>query len=230
MRLEEFVHRMAWHHTTGTAAVRIMADFTIRPATAGIPATEEPVVWFSVNPRWERSANKSLKGPDGSIRRLGFAETVSVGRGAGRFGLPVDKLIPWPAIAEAAHIAPKMVRALEQAAVVMGGDTNEWYRILGSVGTADCVFEYLDGDVWRNFLEEVNRVLATLPPDDSVPGPTILVEQNICAEFAHQVAGEFPRNKSQTSPSPVPMKRRSLGDSLKKLAHSWSRPFGRSPR
>ena len=219
---------MAWHYTTGTAAVAIMRGFTIRPATAGIEATEEPVVWFSTNPHWEHSANKSLKDPDGRVRRLGFAETVSVGRGAGRFGMPVEKLTPWPAIAQAAHIAPAMARALEKAAVVMGADAREWYGILGSVGTANCVFEYLDGDVWRNFLEEINRVLATLQPDDSVPGPTIFVEQNVCTEFARHIAREILRDKSPPSPSPVATPRHGLGDALKRLGRALGRVFGRT--
>ena len=221
---------MAWHYTTGTAAVGIMRSFTIRPATAGIEATEEPVVWFSTNPHWEHSANKSLKGPDGRVRRLGFAETVSVGRGAGRFGMPVEKLTPWPAIAQAAHIAPEMTRALEKAAVVMGADAKEWYGILGSVKTRDCVFEYLDGDVWRNFLEEVNRVLATLQPDDSVPGPLTLIEQNVCAEFAHHVAKEILRTKYPSSPSRVATQRHRLSNSLRKFGRSLARTFGRSSR
>jgi hypothetical protein len=224
------VKPMAWHYTTGTAAVGIMRDFTIRPATAGIAATEEAVVWFSTNPHWEHSANKSLKGPGGRVRRLGFADTVSVGRGAGRFGMPVEKLTPWPAIAQAAHIAPAMARALEKAAVVMGADAREWYGILGSVGTANCVFEYLDGDVWRNFLEEINRVLATLQPDDSVPGPLTLVEQNVCAEFARHIAREILRNKSPPSPLQAATQRRSIGDSVRKFGRSLARAFGRTSR
>jgi hypothetical protein len=228
--VEDLVKPMAWHYTTGTAAVAIMRGFTIRPATAGIEATEEPVVWFSTNPHWEHSANKSLKDPDGRVRRLGFAETVSVGRGAGRFGMPVEKLTPWPAIAQAAHMAPEMARALEKAAVAMGADAREWYRILGSVGTADCVFEYLEGDVWRNFLEEINRVVATLPPDDSVPGSLTLVEQNVCAEFARHIAREILRNKSPPSSSPVAPPRHGLGDGLKKFGRSLARAFRRTSR
>jgi hypothetical protein len=135
------------------------------------------------------------------------------------------KLIKLPAAG-----SPEMARALEKAAVLMGADAREWYGILGSVGTADCVFEYLDGDVWRNFLEEVNRVLATLQPDDSVPGPTIFVEQNVCAEFARHIAREFARNNSQTSPSPVATPRHGLGDFLKKWGRSLARAFGRTSR
>lgn len=50
------MNRMAWHYTTGIAAVDIMRSVTIRPATGGIAATEKPVVWFSTNPHWEHAA------------------------------------------------------------------------------------------------------------------------------------------------------------------------------
>jgi hypothetical protein len=95
---------------------------SVRAQEISLEDLVKPMAWHYTTGTAAHSANKSLKGPGGHVRRLGFAETVGVGRGAGRFGMPVEKLTPWPAIAQAAHIAPKMARALEQAAVLMGAN------------------------------------------------------------------------------------------------------------
>jgi hypothetical protein len=34
---------------------------------------------------------------------------------------------------------------------LMGGDPTQWYGTTSPVATSECVFQYLDGDVWRDF-------------------------------------------------------------------------------
>src|SRR5437867_4326059 len=73
---------MVWHYTVQRHLPGIIASEEIRPATAGVPRGERPVVWFSANPEWEATANK-----DALNVRTGMVERLSRERTHDLFGL-----------------------------------------------------------------------------------------------------------------------------------------------
>jgi hypothetical protein len=130
--------------------IQIREAGVLRPATAGVPQGEIPVVWFSARQHWEPTANKNLQLPDGRIVSLDFAETISRGEGGWRFGMPVESLIPWRRLREAARITPKTATGLIRAAKRQGADQAFWYGSLEPVPLHACVIERLDADTWVN--------------------------------------------------------------------------------
>jgi hypothetical protein len=202
--METPVTQTAWHYTTGALALQIIRDGVIRPATAGIPAGERPVVWFSTQPHWEQTANKLLKQQDGTLRSLSFEETIAHGGGGGRFGLPLDRLLPWPELALAANIGPQSVRALERAAQLLGADCAYWYGSVTPVATSDCEVECLENGTWCNFFESVRE----------------RIRQAGAAGEARRVGGDQPAAKADSMTEKV----------YRQLMQDGERPAPRSSR
>jgi hypothetical protein len=146
------VEVMAWHYTIGLRAQSILSDGLIRPATAGVPAGETPVVWFSTRQHWEPTANKAMAKDGLYIRRLTFEETIERGGGGWRFGLPVDRLVAWRNLSRLANISRETANGLVRAARKSGADPAFWYAALGPVVVAECVIERLDGDEWHRLV------------------------------------------------------------------------------
>lgn len=71
-----------WHYTIVQYLPSIIADGEIKLATEYV-WEGRPVVWFSTNPRWEETANKSWES-NGVIRFLDKDETEQVGQGLAR--------------------------------------------------------------------------------------------------------------------------------------------------
>jgi hypothetical protein len=63
-----------WHYTTGQKFRMIVADGEIKPAVAGVPPGEQPIVWFSTALDWEPTANKSGLSADGTLEHLDRAK------------------------------------------------------------------------------------------------------------------------------------------------------------
>jgi hypothetical protein len=140
--------KLAWHYTVGVRMAEILKAQELRPATAGVPQGEIPVVWFSTRPFWEPTANKSLQNDQGEIVRLGFEQTIEHGGGGWRFGVPTALLLPWRELKIAARIAPQWVRGLKQTAKKIGSDPMHWYGSIQPVPIDTCTIERLDGDAW----------------------------------------------------------------------------------
>jgi len=117
------------------------------PATAGVQAHEEPVLWFSLNREWEQSACKMRKTP-GGMQRLTKDETKALCGGLVRFGYPARLLVPWPAIAAKAGISKDMLTALEKAGQIMGADPGEWLGHLGSMPISLFIIEIEQEGKW----------------------------------------------------------------------------------
>jgi hypothetical protein len=140
--------KMAWHYTIGLYADSIRDSGELRPATAGVPAGETPVVWFSTRQLWEPTANKGCIDSAGHRIGLTFKQTVEHGGGGWRFGVPSDELIPWKRLIDEARIAPDFARGLVKSAQRSGADPAFWYGSLQSVLIARCLIERLDGESW----------------------------------------------------------------------------------
>ena len=140
--------KIAWHYTINKRAVLILKDGFIRPATAYVPADEIPIVWFSTNQNWEPTANKALINDSGHATSLTMQETIQVGGGGWRFGMPTEKLIYYRKAIQAANISAGTARGLEQAARDVGSNPTWWWGAIEPVNVSDCIVERLEGDTW----------------------------------------------------------------------------------
>jgi len=125
--------KTAWHYTTGEKAKLIFESGELKPTGAFIEAHEKPILWFSTNQDWERTANKWIMAPDGKILPLTMEETRNMGGGLFRFGMPSLQLIQWPKLARLANMRSKIQWALEEGGLRAGADFREWCGLLEPV-------------------------------------------------------------------------------------------------
>jgi hypothetical protein len=160
---------IVWHYTTGECLVKILRDGYIKPATAFVARGERPIVWFSRNPTWERTANKMWRKPDGSIELLDREGTRVRGGGLVRIGVtPATAPFNWRDLKEQSRMSAKIARALYQTAINKGARPSDWY------GTFDVVprhlwvaVERLDGENW------VPIELSDSPPEGLAKGQPV---------------------------------------------------------
>src|SRR5947207_2911795 len=111
-----------WHYTTEESLIRILASGEIRPATAGVPTDERPIVWFSSNQLWEPTSAKVLYS-----RTLNMAE-MRMFVGLARIGVSPD-VVPydWHALKRHGGMKSRMVKGLEKAALRLNARPEEWF-------------------------------------------------------------------------------------------------------
>jgi hypothetical protein len=115
-----------WHYTTGQKLALILESGAIVPATALVPRRERPVVWFSLNQRWEKTANKAIV-HDGSLISLTMQQTAELCNGLARFGVAPDTApYNWPELKRLSRMSSKMVRSLYDSALRQGASPSEW--------------------------------------------------------------------------------------------------------
>jgi hypothetical protein len=133
---------MVWHYTIADRADGILEDGLIRPATAGVPDHEKPVVWFSANPRWEPTANKIIM-TMGTERVLSTNEMLYSGFAGSlwRFGVQHDALIPWVPLQRIARIKKKEAKRLSRKAIKDRANPMHWYGSLEPVRVEDTTIE-----------------------------------------------------------------------------------------
>lgn len=116
-----------WHYTVGIRYQLIERDGVIKPATAFVPQGEKPIVWFSLNQQWEKTADKSVKDEDGTLRHLNTAETAEVGGGLVRIGVaPETAPHDWKTLRELSGMTSAMAQGMYHAAIDKGARPGEW--------------------------------------------------------------------------------------------------------
>jgi hypothetical protein len=140
--------KYAWHYTIGLRASKILADGTIMPATAGVPAHERPVVWFSTRQHWEPTATKG-KIVNGVRSEMTLAEMIRDCCGLWRFGIQIRELLPWRELQTAAGITKETAQRLVRNGRKRGADPACWYGALDPVPVANCQIQRLDDDAER---------------------------------------------------------------------------------
>lgn len=136
---------MAWHYTTADCLQGIEASSIIRPAIAGIPLSERPVAWFSLNQRFEPTAAKGLIDPVTRVQRSAtIAEMMEFCGGLVRLGVPVRELLTGEALRRKARISNSTWRQLCAAGAACGASPSQWFGFVGSVELARCTVQHLD--------------------------------------------------------------------------------------
>ena len=141
---------MLWHYTIRQFLDSILTDGVLKPATLGVPKGELPVVWFSANQLWEKTANKGTEDELGIRRTLSMHETHRYGKGLVRIGVdPSAAPYRWEDFKRLSGISPKTARDLYRKAIEIQAKPGEWYVSFEPVPKAKWVaMEAFDGQRW----------------------------------------------------------------------------------
>jgi len=129
---------LLWHYTTPQGITDIFHANQILPTSCGILQDEKPVVWFSANQEWEKTAWKGLRNKrTGEIRELYTREDmVEVLGTLYRVGVKRELLKPWVRLKKLGRIRPEMARELENVAIRLGASAYDWWGTIFPVGVA----------------------------------------------------------------------------------------------
>lgn len=136
-----------YHYTTQKAINSILSNTFLHPALGGVIPPEKPAVWFSSNPKWEPTANKSILTPDGHTRLLTTKDMFEL-IPLYRFGIDSREALPWAQLVRKARISRKMQRFLIEVGRQRGARPTDWYGILTLVPIDNLVFEAWRENQW----------------------------------------------------------------------------------
>ena len=161
---------MLWHYTIGRCLVQILRDGYIRPARAGVPAGERPIVWFSQHRDWEPTACKDVRGPDGTRRTLTKEEMQEMDAliriGVERETAPHD----WRALKQLSGMSPKMAQGLQRSALQQGARPGDWRGTFENVPQAEWLaVEVLLDERWQSFPAADTASRGALAPEMEEP-------------------------------------------------------------
>jgi len=137
-----------WHYTIGTFLQQILSE-GIQPATAFVPKTVRPIVWFTVADRWEETANKQ----DRDFVPLTREETHVQGGGLVRIGVNGKvRLHHWMKLMRLSGESKGMVESLRRTAEKEGSNpVRDWYGCFTPVPTtAFETIEFWNGSEWSS--------------------------------------------------------------------------------
>jgi hypothetical protein len=116
-----------WHYTTAEKFIQIARDGVIKPSPAYSPASERPIVWFSSNQEWERTANKSVLNPDGTVAG-DMMTTLKSGGGLVRIGVsPETAPYDWWTLTTLSGMSVRTAQILYRAAIETGARAGDWW-------------------------------------------------------------------------------------------------------
>jgi hypothetical protein len=174
-RVESGANRL-FHYTTARHIHSIFVDQEIRPATAGVPPNERPVVWFSFRQDWEPTATPLVGNPQVGFRRCTLSELESTDTPFRIKVEPSIAAVDWAAWKRKSGVHPKEARKLKAAAEAQDSNVDDYRMSFEPVAFDSWVSVefYLDGE-WQDWIEEVktngwNRIVVGLTPPDQ---PTI---------------------------------------------------------
>lgn len=136
-----------YHYTVAPKLPSIIADGRLKPTTVNLVPGEAPILWWSTNPVWERTAAKG----DGRGGVHSF-ETHRDAIGLCRFVLndPSVRVYPFKKITVKAKMPPWVVYGLIGRGEVVGANYLQWHGTLKSVLLRKLVFETCtQGQEWR---------------------------------------------------------------------------------
>jgi hypothetical protein len=115
----------------------------LMPSNAGGAPHEPPLLWFSSNPVWEPTANKSIM-VNGTSHEMTFEQQQQT-IGCIRFRLPASdrRLMGWEAACSFAGIPPRERQALEIAGQQRGASHEHWFAVAEPVPLHEVQLEVL---------------------------------------------------------------------------------------
>jgi len=142
-----------FHYTVKCHLDFILHDRLIKVATANVQPGVRPAVWFSSNPEWEETANKSIRLPDGQIMFGNKQMTREAGGGLARICV-MPEMAPyrWNDYKRMSGDKRAVLVELYQHAISVGARPGEWYCSFDAVPSDKWVsVELYDGEKWTPF-------------------------------------------------------------------------------
>lgn len=142
---------LVWHYTTRSCGRHILDSGELKPADSYMECGEKPILWFSRNQYWEETANKAFV-PHGAkvSRRLTMKQMHEFDGGLCRFGISIERLLPWPEIAVAAGMRKGIQKGLEKAGREYRANPRDWLGSLEKVSIwNNNVFMQTMSDDWE---------------------------------------------------------------------------------
>jgi hypothetical protein len=145
-----------YHYTVGKYVTEILR-VGIKPATAFVPKSERPIVWFTSSEQWEGTANKGIVG-HGVNRTLTRDETERMCGGLYRIGVRDDMLglHPFQRITNESRQHPAVTDSLVSIAIEAGSNPDrDWFGTFHTVDPVEfAAVERWDGTNWQETREE----------------------------------------------------------------------------
>lgn len=144
---------IVWHYTHNNSMFGILKDWQIKPATTFVDTSkEQPIVWFSKNPHWERTVAR----PFDPVKC-----TLAPGTRLFRIGVP-RSVAPhnWTALRLLSGMDSRTANGLVRTAKEWGADPLDWFGSFESVASDkwESVEEFLKGK-WMSFMERASAEL-----------------------------------------------------------------------
>lgn len=141
------------HYTTENHHLPlILSSGLLLPSNAGAEH-EEPLLWFSRNQVWEKTATKMVREGTG-VRLLTFHEQLAKW-GCARFSLSGDdsRIMNWAEACKYAGITSTVKRKLEVVGKKRGGSPFDWCAVAVSIPLSDSALtkQRFDGKHWVDF-------------------------------------------------------------------------------
>ena len=134
---------LVWHYTTGFRAKKILFCEFIHGATENVPKNERPVVWFSMNQKFEPTALKA-KRVDGILISITLREMIEHGQGLTRFGIIPRVLLSGEKLRKRACITRDEWLRLKKVAIMRRADPHDWYGSTEPIDVSLCAFEVMN--------------------------------------------------------------------------------------
>jgi hypothetical protein len=158
-----------WHYTVGRRLIQILRDGRIRPAIAGVPASERPIVWFTRSPKWEQTANKLWRAPDGRFIALNQQQTAERCGGLARIGVSPDTApSDWKTLRELSGMSTREAYRLYNSAIRQGSRPGDWRGAFDAVPQSRWIaIELYEAGEWRRVPKEQSvGLIGRFAPED----------------------------------------------------------------
>jgi hypothetical protein len=141
---------IAWHYTTGQKFLAIVESGYLKPTNIDVRPPEKPILWFSLNQKWENTANKAILEADGEIKRLSMQETRRLGGGLVRFGIKPNVLYLGNQLRIKASMSASIWKVLCKEGLKQNAKPSEWCGSLKPIPINKLFIEVMNKDfVWE---------------------------------------------------------------------------------
>ena len=138
-----------FHYAPWAYLPRIVTSGALLPSNAGAEH-EVQILWFSAHQKWEPTACKLRKMPDGTFKRMSFQEQL-VSFGCIRFGLAASdlRLLEWKVACSMAGTKREVRRDLERVGRKLGASPSHWFATTQSVPLSELDLEVFGEGAWH---------------------------------------------------------------------------------
>ena len=149
-----------YHYTTANNAAEIINSGRLSVSEWEMRNTNvRPALWLSLNPFWEKTANKSIRSPyTGNIHRLSFGEQSRL-LGCVRFVIPFseESFCPWSLYGVRSGTSKRLIKGMEAVGRQHGANPKDWYASFSDIPLSMVLeIQVWDGENWISWCGDVS--------------------------------------------------------------------------